>query len=188
MVQELAGRIQIYRPQSIKILRDGPAARTAFRISPSNLPQSEAGSIHEHISDYGDTERFARMAALMAMLGDEINDYGSAMHSELQRQLDEKKYQEFSDTVHEHLRNLTGWHTPPLTPPLTGSLAETPSSASSTTKRNRYIGRELRNREFQFLLQQDNQFHHSMSNLNGLREWWSTNRTEWRKRGTRLSR
>lgn len=122
------------------------------------------------------------MAALMAMLGDEINDYGSAIHSELQRQLDKKKYQEVSDTTHEHLRNLTGWHTPPLTPPLTGSSAETPSSASSATKRNWFIGRELRNREFQFLLEQDNQFHSLMSNLNGLREWWSTNRAEWRKR------
>lgn len=72
MVQQVAGRIQRHRPQSIKILRDGPIARTAFRISPSNLPQSEAGSIHDNISDYCDTERFARMAALMAMLGDEI--------------------------------------------------------------------------------------------------------------------
>jgi hypothetical protein len=88
--QEVAGRTQRHRPRSIKILREGTIARTAFRISPSNLLQSEAGSIHEKIGDYGDTERFARMAALMAMLGDEINDYGSAMHSELQRQLDEK--------------------------------------------------------------------------------------------------
>jgi hypothetical protein len=106
--QEIAGRIQRHRPQSIEIPRDGPRARTTFRISPSNLPQSEAGSIHESISDYGDTERFARMAALMAMLGDEINDYGSAIHSELQRQLDEKRYRDVSDIVHEHLRNLTG--------------------------------------------------------------------------------
>jgi hypothetical protein len=61
------------------------------------------------------------MAALMAMLGDEINDYGSAIHSELQRQLDEKKYRDVSNTVHEHLRNPTGCQIPPLTPPLTGS-------------------------------------------------------------------
>lgn len=151
MAQEVVCRIPRHRPKNIKILREG-IARTAFRISPSNLLQSEAGSIHENIGDYGDTERFARMAALMAMLGDEINDYGSAIHSELQRQLEEENYQDVSDTVHEHLRNLTGWHTPPLTPPLTGSLAETPSSASSATKRNRFIGRELRNRNSGFFL------------------------------------
>jgi hypothetical protein len=40
----------------------------------------------------------------------------------------------------------------------------------------------MRNREFQFLLEQDSQFHNLMSNLNGLREWWSTNRAEWCKR------
>lgn len=55
MVQQIPGRIQRHKPRSIKILRDGPIARTAFRISPSSVPQSEAGSIHETISDYGDT-------------------------------------------------------------------------------------------------------------------------------------
>lgn len=48
--------------------RDGRLARTPFWTSLRNLPQSEVGSIHENICDYSDKERFARMAACMAML------------------------------------------------------------------------------------------------------------------------
>jgi hypothetical protein len=182
--KEAAGGVQKRRPLEIKVLREG-TAKTPFRSSPSMLPRSEYGSIHQNVSDYSDTERFARMAALMAMLRDEINDYGCAIHSELQRQIDERRYRDASDSVNNHLISFK-WNTPPDSPFWTASSAGTPSSASSATKRNRFIGRELRNKEFQFLLEKDTEFHHLMSDLNGLREWWATNRAKWIKRRDRI--
>jgi hypothetical protein len=99
--------------------------------------QSETGSIHDNVSDYSDTERFARMAALMAMLGDEINDYGSRIHCELQQQIDEKQYQAVSDTIDDHVKRFK-WYTPPVSLSFTISSAGTPLAASSTTRRNRF--------------------------------------------------
>jgi hypothetical protein len=109
--KELTGGVQKHRPLEIKVLREAIAKRP-FRSSPSLLPRSEYGSIHKNVSDSSDTERFARMAALMAMLGDEINDYGSAIHFELQRQIDERRYKDASDHVNNHLVSFK-WNTPP---------------------------------------------------------------------------
>ncbi|KAE9371064.1 hypothetical protein N431DRAFT_289404, partial [Stipitochalara longipes BDJ] len=164
-------------PSEIKILPQNKISKKPFRKSPSTPYHSEGRNKHENVSDYSDTERFARTAALMAMHGDEINDYGSAIHLELRRQIDDGKYQDASDTINNHLGNFE-WQEPPISPILTGSSAETPSSASSTTRRNRFVGRELRNKEFKFLLEQDHKFHALMNDLAGLREWWASNRAE----------
>ncbi len=92
VVQQVAGRIQRHRPQNIEILRDGPIARTASGSHPATCLRAKlaVSTKVSVIMAYGDTERFARMAALMAMLGHEINGYGSANHSELERQVDKK--------------------------------------------------------------------------------------------------
>ncbi|PMD36342.1 hypothetical protein L207DRAFT_533201 [Hyaloscypha variabilis F] len=164
-------------PPEIKIIPRDKIIKKPFRRSPSTPYQSEAGNKHKDVTDYSDTERFARTAALMAMHGDEINEYGSAIHLEFRRQIDSGKGKDASETINSHLGNLI-WHEPPISPILTGSSAATPSSASSTTRRNRFVGRELRNKEFKLLLEQDRKFHALMNDLAGLREWWASNRAE----------
>jgi hypothetical protein len=178
-----SGRSRVQRPEPLDLaaIQDVGGSKRPFRVSPNTI-RSDHGSIHENVSDFSDTERFARMVALMAMLGDEINDYGSAIHSELQRQIDDRRYQDISDTIDNHLVSFK-WNTPPISPLWTDSSASTtPSSASSATERNRFIARDLRNKEFLFLLDKDKAFHVLMRDLNGLREWWSVNRAKWRER------
>jgi hypothetical protein len=170
-------------PEHLKIQKRR-SSKTHFRGSPSLEARVARLSLEDMAEDgtgNSDAERFARTAALMAMLGDEINDYGSAIHSELQRQIEERKFHDVMNTVTQHLNTLR-WSTPPNSPPLTNSSEGTPSSASSETRRNRFIERELRNKEFYFLLENDHQFHSLMRDLTGLREWWSTNCAEWRQR------
>jgi hypothetical protein len=175
------GRRKRTAPQNIEVVKQ-TVFKKHYRTSPSIAHQSEAGSIR-NVSDYSDTERFARTAALMAMLGDEINDYGSAIQSELQKRMEQRKYHDVSETVKGHLDNFT-WPTPPVSTALTS--AKTPSSASSETRRSRFIERELQNKEFQFLLEHDHEFHSLMSDLDGLREWWASNRAAWRLRRDRI--
>jgi hypothetical protein len=181
----LPGRVPKYKrstPQGLKIQRHKTSKRP-FRGFPKRFSGSRlsSGDEAENVSDNSNAEIFAQMAALMAMLGDEINDYGSAIHSELQRQIEEKNFHDVSQTIAQHLDTLR-WSTPQTSPALTNSSAGTPSSASSETKRNRLIERYLRNKEFHYLLENDHEFHKFMRDLTGLREWWSANRAEWQQR------
>jgi hypothetical protein len=173
-------------PKNLNIHRNRPA-EIAVRGSPGHPAQNEdanmldnspAGGEAGNVNGNNDAERFAITAALMAKLGDEINEYGSAIHNELQRQMAEANFQGASQTIRDHLGSLV-WSSPANSPHSASSSQGTPKSATSETRRDRFIGRELRNKEFNSLLQSDVDFHNLMTDLNGLREWWSTNRAEW---------
>jgi hypothetical protein len=117
----------------------------------------------------------SHMEADMALANAQIEESIATVRGEMGRRVEENPKE--NRRLSRHLESLN-WSTPrgSIT---SSSLRTSVSSQTFRTLRHTLLGSQLANKNFSTLLKTDRQFHSLMNDLNGLREWWDTNRSEW---------
>ncbi|KAI9052931.1 hypothetical protein LZ554_003203 [Drepanopeziza brunnea f. sp. 'monogermtubi'] len=124
----------------------------------------------DHVNEHAAADEHSPAQSEMSLIDQEIREILEASHSELQSRLGNAVSTSEANAIRKHLEFATPPNSPanPGTPPLSPSIKRLRERLQYDTYKN--------------LIASDEQLHVYLSNLQGMKQWWTANKKAWAKR------